>query len=221
MNPVQTSDIIKFWVIDNPSGICIFNQTFAELPNDINSDLTAGYLFAITTLSQEIVQENIRFLQLENLRFVYGITSRLVLILLTKNEISSFESSQMLNKLRLKFGEKYALLLEHNQFFDISKFRDFAMDVEQILNRETLYFNILAKRSENIEKFFKDATNEWQSIQNSIKNQVKKIGTWIIRDSLTISRNIQNSLIKNREKSKKSKESKKLEHDNQSRGGWV
>ncbi|WP_457557518.1 hypothetical protein [Candidatus Harpocratesius sp.] len=218
MVPVQNSDIIKFWVIDNPSGICIFNQTFAKIPNDINSDLTAGYLFAITTLSQEIVQENIRFLQLENLRFVYGISSRLILILLTKNEISSFESSQLLDKLRSKFGEKYALLIEHNQLFDISKFRDFALDAERILNRETIYFNILDKRSENVEDFFKDATNEWQSIQNSIKNQVKRIGNWIKRDSLTISRNIQNSLIENREKSK---ESKKLEHDNQTRGGWI
>lgn len=204
MQTLQSKDIYQFWIIHNPSGICIFNQTFVELPKDFSSDLTAGYLFAITTLSQEIVQENIRFLQLERLRFVYGITSQLILVLLTKNEISTLDSMQMIAKLRQKFSEKYSNLLERNQLFNTSKFRDFALDVERILERDTMYFHILQKRSENLESFFQKATDEWQSIQNSIKSQVEKMGTWIKRDSFTISHDIQRSLVENREKSKKS-----------------
>lgn len=217
MQNLQSTDIIQFWIIHNPSGISVFNQTFVELPQEFNSDLTAGYLFAITTLSQEIVQENIRFLQLERLRFVYSITPQLILVLLTKNEISALQSVQMLTQLGQKFKEKYASLLERDQMFNTSKFRDFARDVEKILDRDTMYFHVLQKRAGDLEGFFQKATEEWHSIQNSIIDQVKKMGNWIKQEKCVISEDVEQSLMENREKAEKSSQ----DSNSRSRGGWV
>ena len=62
-------DILKFYIIHIPSGLCIFQQTFKEFPVQVEPEIIAGYLFAITTLSMEIAKEPIHFMQLKNLRF--------------------------------------------------------------------------------------------------------------------------------------------------------
>ncbi len=215
-------DIFKFWIIHTPSGICIFDQTFRDLPVNIDAGLTAGYLFAITTLFQEITQQDIHFLQLEELRFVYGISQHFMMVMLTHNNISTHDAQIMLRDLKTKFTQKYESTILKSQFNEVSQFHDFARVVEQAFNRESKYFHIFEKRSENLEDFFQDATDEWMSIQKSISRRARKMGSWILNDSPKLTTELQNELISTRERAHKHESQSKSDNDpNSSENRWV
>lgn len=221
-NMVQnlTSPIYKFWIIHQPSGICIFEQTFNELPTEIDPDLTAGYLFAITTLSQEIAQENIRFLQLENLRFVYGISQHFIMVILSQNELHQQECREKLKELQNVFDAKYHRLVTDSQMFEVSKFQDFARIVESSLQTESKYFQILERRTGELDDFFKNATEEWNSIQKSIIDRSKKLGSWIHHEKTKLSHHVERSLLKTRLKEEK-RETESQQTPEQNKSKWV
>ena len=215
-------DIYKFWIIHTPSGICIFDQTFKELPRQIDADLTAGYLFAITTLSQEIAQQDIQFLQLENIRFVYCISQHFMMVMLTHNDVPNHDAQLMLRDLKSKFTDKYESTILRSQIFEVTKFHDFAKIVEQVFNIESKNFHILEKRSENLDDFFQTATDEWMSIQKSISARAKKMGSWILHDSPALTTDLQKDLISTREQAYKHETREKSDDDpNSPKNRWV
>ncbi|MHA1611567.1 MAG: hypothetical protein ACTSYU_05905 [Promethearchaeota archaeon] len=218
----ENIEIYKFWIIHTPSGICIFDQTFQDLPVHVDADLTAGYLFAITSLFQEITQQDIHFLQLEKLRFVYGISQHFMMVMLTHNSISTHDASMMLHDLKIKFTKKYEPSILRSQINEVSQFHAFARVVEQTFNMESKYFHILEKRSEDLEGFFQSATDEWMTIQKSISNRAKKMGSWILHNTQKLTTEIQNDLISTREQALKHESQSNTDDDpDESKNSWV
>ncbi|MHA1521793.1 MAG: hypothetical protein ACTSRK_16575, partial [Promethearchaeota archaeon] len=105
---------------------------------------------------------------------------------------------------------------------EVSQFHAFARVVEQTFNMESKYFHILEKRSEDLEGFFQSATDEWMTIQKSISNRAKKMGSWILHNTQKLTTEIQNDLISTREQALKHESQSNTDDDpDESKNSWV
>lgn len=130
----------KLWIIDRQTGICLFEQTFAKPPREVDSDLIGGFLTAISKFCEELVGEEIASIRTQNLQILYHAAEKFVVIVLLPNNINNEIAQSMLNEISILFVEKYAGYLDAGKLANVSVFQDFAVEMEHLYNAKTACF---------------------------------------------------------------------------------
>ncbi|MHA1584654.1 MAG: hypothetical protein ACTSWL_05325 [Promethearchaeota archaeon] len=172
----------------------MFEQTFEELSSKVDSNIVTGYLYALSTLSNDIAEQDIEFIQMKKLRFNYFLSEKFILILVTSKKIRSEVAKQLLKTLNNQFTQKYAYLFKKKFNFEVSCFNDFALEVQNILQSETKYFQYINRRNEQVNKFLKKATQNWKDIELKISDQAQNMGSWVVKEKLNIKKEIHHQI---------------------------
>ena len=174
--------IYKVWIVERVGGICIFEQTFQELPGIFNPDLIGGFLMAILSFAEELAKQAIDFIQLKNLRIIYHITKEYLISVACSNETIHEMMENALETIQKRFDEKYKTFLD-GFCGNVSVFKTFAKDVEQIFQAETKYLAYVQKRGEELKEYLEQARGEWENLQELVTKRASGFGTWIKRDA--------------------------------------
>ncbi len=171
-------DVHKYLIIHRDSGLCIFEQTFQEFPNQFDSSILSGYLFAVLTISQELTDENIEYIRLKNLKISYNLSLKFIMILITSNDLNNNYVQEKLTNLQEIFNRKYSQLFQKEFSGDVAPFQSFAIDVEQNLQRETQYFHYVDKRSNQLEQHFDSSKLKWKDFHAILLDKAGVEGQW-------------------------------------------
>lgn len=218
---MNMSQILKFWIIHHPSGICIFEQTFESLPGDVDDQIVTGYLYAITNLSQEIAHQPIDFIQLANIRFLYQQAHHFIMVMVTDNHYFPEQGKSLLSKLQDQFQEIYGQFFENGFNFDVSPFGSFAENVELTINSKAKHFQFLDTHSCQFKDVIEHSKAKWKDIHTSITTQAKNAGKWICGKTSSLNAKIEDNIKSGRQHQLEIEEKiEKKEKINQNRH-WV
>jgi hypothetical protein len=185
--------ILKFYIVQKPSGICIFNQTFEELPGKCDPYVISGFLFAISNLSIEIAKQDIEFLQLNSLRFFYLIRAKYIMIMVSSKDSKQSKIYQLLEQIQVEFEKRYLKVLEAEFSGDITGFKSFAHEIELILETETKYIQYIDKRNEQLSDLFQSRPPDWLILKNSLEKTARSFGTWIVKEINPLNKKLKTS----------------------------
>jgi len=175
----------KFLIMDKSAGICIYDQTFEELPCEIPTDLLGGFLIAILGFSEELIaNQTIEYIQMKQIRVQYNIEGRLVMVVIAANYTDPDYIQNLLQTLQKKFSEKYADQIKHDYFCDITCFHNFASEVASAFQNQTKYLGYVQKRSEQLRDYLQASKNDWTTLQQLFAERAKSFGSWVVKDSL-------------------------------------
>jgi hypothetical protein len=218
----MVKDIFKLMIIHRAASVCIFEQTFNELPGEVDEVSLSGYLVAILALSEEIAKQPIHYMQLNTIRisFQKNVSDNYIMVLITKNEIKYSKTLQILQNLSEKFNEKYLVHFEQEFTGNITHFKNFALEVEGLIQMETRYFQYLQQRSEKINEYFQSNDYNWKDLRDSLKNRARIFGKWSVKHNIKIDESLEKTLLESRNHGRKLDiEDKKKEKEEGK--GWV
>ena len=167
--------ILKLWIIDKESGICFFDETFQELPKDTNPDLISGFFIAILSFGQEIADQDIKYIQLTQLRIYFHQVDRYVLTIYTTNDIDPDAATEALVKIQTRFSDKYSQVLKNGFIGETSVFNSFASDVEEILGGPAQDLGFFDEQTENLKAYYDLAKSQWKSLRRQLIQQIDRI----------------------------------------------
>ena len=216
----MVKDIFKLMIIHSRASVCIFEQTFNELPGEVDEVVLSGYLVAILALSEEIAKQQIRYIQLSTLRISFNVFDKYVMVLITKNQIEYSKTIQILQNLSEKFNEKYLVHFEHEFTGNITHFKNFALEVEDLIKMETRYFQYLQQRSEKINDYFQSIDYNWKDLRDSLKKRARIFGKWSVKHDMKIDKSLEKTLLESRDHGKKL-EFEIMKKDKEEGNGWV
>ena len=211
-------DIFKLMIIHRAASVCIFEQTFNELPGEVDEVVLSGYLVAILALSEEIAKQPIRYMQLNTLRISFNVFDKYVMVLITKNEIKYSETIQILQYLSEKFNEKYLVHFEQDFTGNITHFKNFALEVEGLIQIETRYFQYLQERSEKLNDYFESIDYKWTDLRDSFYKKVRIFGKWSVKHNMKFDKSLEKTILESRNQGKKIENKEKKKEKGH---GWV
>lgn len=198
-------DIYKLWILHNPSGISLFEQTFEELNGDADSCVVAGFLFAIANITKNITRQEIEFVQMHNVRFSYLVHPKYMMIVVSSKETKTSRIIQVMQEIQSKFEQKYLSLITPIFSGNVTEFKEFAHDVETIVNHDTKYFQFIDKRNEQLKEMFQTHANEWLTMKKSLEAKASTFGAWIIKEKGTNDQELVQHITESRKSQKKGK----------------
>ncbi len=214
------TDVVKFWIIHQESGMCIFEQTFQELPTDVESGIIAGYLFAILTISNEITNQQVNYLQLESLRFTFSISEKYIMVIVISSEVSHSRTMAQLKTLQFKFDEKYHRFFDKEFSGNVSTFYNFAEEVEKIFQSEAQYFQYRQDRQKQLKNYFQSTMNEWKDLQKIVTSKASGSGSWVKKHSMHIKEETRKMIIDSRVHEETQAKKKDSDTD-EKKGKWI
>lgn len=195
---MSMSQILKFWIIHHPSGICIFEQTFETLPGDVDDQVVTGYLYAITNLSREIAHQNVDYIQLAKIRFLYFQANHFIMVMVTENDFLPEQGKILLNKLHTRFQTDYSEYFDNGFNFDVSPFGSFAETVELTLNTKAKYSQFLDVQASKLQSIIEQSKLKWSQIHDTITDHVKSAGEWTCNLSNTLNSKLKDKISSGR-----------------------
>ncbi len=218
----MVKDIFKLMIIHRAASVCIFEQTFNELPGEVDEVVLSGYLVAIFALSEEIAKQSIHYMQLNTLRisFKKNVSDNYIMVLITKNEIKYSRILQILENLSEKFNEKYLVHFEREFTGNITHFKNFALEVEGLIHMETRYFQYLQQRSEKINEYFESIEYNWKDLRDKLEKRARIFGKWSIKHDMKIDKSLENTLLESRDHGRKLEHEEKKKEKEEGKG-WV
>ncbi|MHA1521553.1 MAG: hypothetical protein ACTSRK_15335 [Promethearchaeota archaeon] len=171
-------DVHKYLIIHRESGLCIFEQTFQEFPNQFDPSLLSGYLFAVLTISQELTDDDIEFIQLKAMRISYNLSEKFIMVLISSNDLKLNYIQEKLTNLQEIFNLRYSQLFQKEFSGDVTPFHSFATDVEQNFQRETQYFHYVDKRSNQLDQYYRSSKLKWKEFHAILIDKVGAGGQW-------------------------------------------
>ena len=217
---MMVKDIFKLMIIHRAASVCVFEQTFNELPGGVDEIVLSGYLVAFLALSEEIAKQPIRYIQLNTLRIIFNIFDKYVMVFITKNEMKYSKTVQILENLSEKFNEKYLIHFEQEFTGDITHFKNFALEVEGLIQMETRYFQYLQERSEKLNDYFQSIDYNWNDLRVRLEKQARIFGKWSVKHNVKIDKSFEESLLESRNHDRKleNEDKKKVKEEGK---GWV
>jgi hypothetical protein len=147
--------LLKLWIIHRQIGAVIFEQTFDDMPTDINSDMIGGFLIAILSFSEEIAKQEIEYLQLKDMRLIYHIAPKYIIAVATNNRKNYDSIENALSKVETRFEENYSSILK-NFTGEISVFNNFGSDIEGIFDTKSKSLKFLETQHEKIKEYYQE-----------------------------------------------------------------
>jgi propanediol dehydratase large subunit len=146
------SEILKIWIIQKDSGICVFEQSFSESAVTIDSDLIGGFLSAILNFSDEVIKSSIQYIQLNDYLLYYDFSRDFVFVYLCEPDVSVKNIGKISEKTVKSFGTHFEQPGQLSFTGDVSKFNTFASETEQILESKSYYHKFLKGMNEQIQE---------------------------------------------------------------------
>lgn len=161
-------DYLKLWILDRHAGICVFEQTFEDMPKTMASDLVTGFFYAILTFSNEIAAQDIDHIQLKDIRIQFHGNDRLIFALATKKEADQETAYQFLHGLEHRFSDRYKIILDKGQLNNTALFLDFGHDVEVELGRESISISCLQTQADKFKQYYETAKKNFTQFKESM-----------------------------------------------------
>lgn len=141
--------IESLWVLDNVSGICVFEENYVDFTNEgMSTDLIGSFLSALLTFADETFTDEIQHVQFSNRKIIFK-SSEFLLFIVAVNEkapISDFQVKKKIDQIARMFNAKYQHIFdrdEHKWGGNISQFDSFSEDLRKIVKREPLSIKFL------------------------------------------------------------------------------
>lgn len=158
----------KLWIIHREAGVCVFEQSFEELPKNINSDMIGGFLIAILSFSQEMADQEIEFLQLKNLRIIYHITPQYIIAVGCNQNANYKELEKLLAQVETRFELKYHNVIGKGYSGNTTVFNDFATEVEKIFDSKSTALKYFEERLDDIKGYYEDKRSKLFDFYNKM-----------------------------------------------------
>ncbi len=164
----------SLWILDRQTGICLFEQTFEASSGKVDADLIGGFLSAITKFCEELVGEQIRFIETPSMRILYHSAEKFIMAVLVENSANTPVVENMLKEISTLFAQKYAHYLETGKLANVAVFQDFATEIEHRFERKaTCYIHYLmeqhAKKKEMMETIYENLKAVMEKRKHAIK----------------------------------------------------
>jgi len=136
----QTKGISNVWIIEQDSGVCIYEHNFMKL--DTNSDLVSGFLMANLTFGQELTKSKVKRIIFENLGIYFQHREKFIVTMAITNDASVVDSEHLLLRIAEEFNKRYREVLGDYKG-NITKFRDFDTIVDEMAKKKAVSFDLL------------------------------------------------------------------------------
>ncbi len=141
--------IESLWVLDNISGICVFEENYVDFTNEgMSTDLIGSFLSALLTFAGETFTDEIQHVQFANRKIIFEFTEYLLFIVAVNDKVplSDFQIKRKIDQIARLFNTKYQHVFERkdNKWGgNISQFDSFSEDLRKIVKREPLSIKFL------------------------------------------------------------------------------
>lgn len=173
-------DILNLMIIDRESGICIFEQDFEDLPSDADPELVGGFFTALMCFSNRIADQQIKFIQLEKIRFYFHTGDKLVLISATRNSVSLDYIKQFLEDIHEKFVDQFQDVISKGKINESRLFRSFAVDIETEVGRKTRFISIFNESIPFLRKKYKAIREDFTKVTKILHEQARRFKEHLI-----------------------------------------
>lgn len=163
--------LIKLWIIEKESGVCIFEQTFEEI-QIIDSDLISGFFVAMMSFAQETTKQTIEFIQLKQIRIAFRFLYRFIFAVATEHDVEYQDTEQFLQNIQERFETKYKNILQQGFVGEVTIFNNFAQDIEDILGKKSKHFGFIQVSTEALKKYLDVAKGDWTNVKTAIKSKI-------------------------------------------------
>lgn len=163
---------MNLWIIDDDSGICIFNQEFIQMPTKVNEDLIGGFLSAIRNFSEEVTGQNMRMIELDQIALRIKSKEKICFVAATSLDVKQKEMDAFLVKLEEKFIKRYQEVIDEDNINNVKIFEDFAVDVENEIGKESKYAFFFHEDPEVMKTRLKYAQENLEQIRKDIASRV-------------------------------------------------
>ena len=182
-------DILNgIWII-NPDGLCLLHRNFEETNQQIDETMFSGFLTAILSFTQDLVNDSIEKISMGE-REIYYSSFGLFAVALSANKSKKAKNLQdYINKVGILFKDEFSESLKTKNILDISEFEDFGSKIDEIFgitghamteNRNEL-LEILTKLKKG-EINEKDAIEKILASYNTLDDKNKKFMKQALRD---------------------------------------
>ncbi len=173
--------LFNLWLLERASGICFFDQSFSEgLSPDIldNPCLIGGFFTAIEHFYKQLTDQEIEFIQLENVRFYFHGTDKVLFAFAVDNRVKSFTVESFIKDIQERFERKYeSMLLKDGKLNEVGKFKDFANDVEDLVGKKSTSVNFMNDRDDFIVFKYEMAKSELSHLRVMLQDQERRINS--------------------------------------------
>ena len=141
--------IESLWVLENASGICVFEENYVDFTNEgMSTDLIGSFLSALITFAGETFTDEIQHVQFSNRKIIFKFSDYLLFIVAINDNVplSDFQVKKKIDRIAGLFNEKYQHVFERedqNWGGNVSQFNSFSEDLKKIVKREPLSIKIL------------------------------------------------------------------------------
>ncbi|MBD3352087.1 MAG: hypothetical protein GF364_11425, partial [Candidatus Lokiarchaeota archaeon] len=123
------------WIIQEASGICIFEQSFMNI--DMSPDLISGFLIAMLNFGRELTEKDLKMISFNELRIKFKKSDDLIIAIAVLDNCNDTEAAALINLIAEEFKQRYVSLLEHFSG-DTSQFDEFGLYTEKIIDKKAL-----------------------------------------------------------------------------------
>jgi hypothetical protein len=161
--------IFNIWIIKKPSGTCLVDAKFQDLPtssSSVDGNIMSGLLTAFSTFTEEILEEPIRIFETASYKICFYVESMFYVAMLADSRIPATAFELIAKRLAKVIPVKYPALLAEGFDGDLSPFESLKSDLETAagLRGIKLIRFLRDKRKEG------KALKKIQELQESISN---------------------------------------------------
>jgi hypothetical protein len=178
---VHKDDYIKLWLMDRNAGICIFEQSFEDMPKTLASDLVTGFFYAMLTFSNEIASQDVEFIQLRDIRIVFHGQDRLLFAMATTNDADHEFTGRLLRDLERRFQDKYKKLLEKGFLNNTAVFEGFANEVEAEIGRKSTTISFVQTQVDKFKVRYEGVKTDFNNLKRNLACDVKSITSPLVK----------------------------------------
>jgi len=180
--------IESLWILENLSGICVFEENYVDFTSEgVSTDLIGSFISALLTFAGEAFTDEIQHIQFSNRKIIFEFSEYLLFIVAVnaKTPLADFLIKKKIDQIARAFNAKYQPVFAKDRGWggNISQFEPFTEDLKKIVKREPLTTKILQlfdfkdniKKLEGIfDKQVQMALNHKERLENMLDGLAKK-----------------------------------------------
>lgn len=145
-NPDEDLIIESLWILDDESGICIFEENYRDITKEgVSTDMIASFLSAILMFAGETFAEEIQHIKFKNSKIIFDFSDHFLLVIAVSGDSSDFRTKLIASEVKTRFNERFQDILADGQWAggDISVFNPFSEDLAEIIEIPPLKLKLM------------------------------------------------------------------------------
>ncbi len=181
---VVTLEVFKLYIIDKNAGICVFDQTFQEMPRLKCTDLVAGFLHALQLFAEDMASQSIKNIELSGMLLTLYSNKKILCAIATGTRLLAKDRRfirEFLERVTSRFERDYQLFLDSGNISNTGVFKGFAAVVEEELEQKSMDVTYIEAPVEHFKQHYENATNDLQRFKNSLLQDYNSLTTPVAR----------------------------------------